>query len=127
MIGPREATWLDFQDSTSAVMNAAQVHGPASDEVVAALAAEEATQAGYQHAQERRAGWAEPHPEQYSYEAAVNGDYPAIVHDSGCEPCDLTRQYWAEADAEQAEIRAREEAAYLAYERAELADPEADL
>ena len=125
--GPQEATWLDLEDATSAVEKATQTHGPASAEVTAAAAAEQATHVGYQRAQERRAGWAEPHPELYSYQAAINGDYPAIVHDSGCEPCDLARQDEAEAEAEQAEREARPFAAYLEREQAEAAEPEAEL
>ena len=33
---------------------------------------------------------AEPRPEMYSFEAAENGDYPAIVHDAGCKPCEAS-------------------------------------
>ncbi len=43
---------------------------------------------------------AEPHPELYSYEAAVNGDYPAIVHDAGCKPCDASAAAWEAAEIE---------------------------
>ena len=34
-----------------------------------------------------RPTFAEPHPERYSYEAAVNGDYPALCGDADCGPC----------------------------------------
>ena len=30
---------------------------------------------------------AEPHPERYSYEAAENGEYPALCDDPDCQPC----------------------------------------
>ena len=35
---------------------------------------------------------AEPHPELYSFEAAENGEYPAIVHDEGCKPCEASAE-----------------------------------
>ena len=44
----------------------------------------------------------EPHPELYSYEAAVNGDYPAVIHEpeEGCTPCDVSSDFYARLDAE---------------------------
>jgi len=45
---------------------------------------------------------AEPHPELYSYEAAVNGDYPAAIHEAGggCAPCEASAAFYARLDAE---------------------------
>jgi hypothetical protein len=37
---------------------------------------------------------AEPHPERYSYQAAVNGDYPALCDDPGCGPCQASAAAW---------------------------------
>ena len=44
----------------------------------------------------------EPHPGLYSYEAAVNGDYPAVIHEPGerCTPCDVSSDFYAPLDAE---------------------------
>ena len=38
---------------------------------------------------------AEPHPERYSYEAAVNGEYPALCDDPDCQPCEASEAAWA--------------------------------
>jgi len=43
---------------------------------------------------------AEPHPERYSFEAAVNGEYPALCDDPDCKPCEA-----AEAASRQEELK----------------------
>ena len=42
---------------------------------------------------------AEPHPERYSYEAAVNGEYPALCDDPDCQPCEAPEAAWAQEEA----------------------------
>ena len=60
----------------------------------------------------------EPHPELYSYEAAVNGDYPAVIHEPGeCAPCDVFSDFYARQDAEDDARWVRENAG-LAAEQA---------
>ena len=66
---------------------------------------------------------AEPHPELYSYEAAENGDYPAIVHDEGCKPCEASAAAW-EADDRALDERWKAEQKALEAQRSE---PEAGL
>ena len=41
---------------------------------------------------------AEPHPELYSFEAAENGEYPALCNDESCKPCEASAAAW-EAEA----------------------------
>lgn len=63
----------------------------------------------------------EPHPERYSYEAAVNGDYPAVIHEAGegCTPCDVSAEFYARLDAEDDAHWVRENAG-LAAEQADM-------
>jgi len=43
---------------------------------------------------------AEPHPETYSFEAAENGEYPALCNDESCKPCEASAAEWqAEPEA----------------------------
>ena len=43
---------------------------------------------------------AEPHPETYSFEAAENGEYPALCNDGSCKPCEASAAEWqAEPEA----------------------------
>jgi hypothetical protein len=44
----------------------------------------------------------EPHPELYSYEAAVDGDYPAVIHEAGegCAPCGASAAFYTRLNAE---------------------------
>ena len=43
----------------------------------------------------------EPHPELYSYQAAVDGDYPAVIHERGeCGPCDVSAEFIERQEAE---------------------------
>ncbi len=37
---------------------------------------------------------AEPHPERYSYEDAVSGDYPALCGNPECGPCQASEAAW---------------------------------
>ena len=42
----------------------------------------------------------EPHPEKYSHEATVKGDYPAVIHEAGqCAACDASATYLARLNA----------------------------
>lgn len=62
----------------------------------------------------------EPHPELYSYEAAVNGEYAAVIHEpgEGCTSCDVSSDFYARLDAEND--------ARWVRENAELAAAQAD-
>jgi hypothetical protein len=55
MIGPDEATWYDLEDAQSAVMAAAEDHGPGSKEAADAQRAYLATEDAYMGSQVRRA------------------------------------------------------------------------
>ena len=53
----------------------------------------------------------EPHPERYSFEAAVNGEYPAVIHEPGeCKACDISAAVIARLDAENDAHWVRQEA-----------------
>ena len=63
----------------------------------------------------------EPHPELYSYEAAVNGEYPAVIHEAGegCKPCDVSAEFYARLDTED-DARWVRETAGLVAEQADM-------
>ena len=42
---------------------------------------------------------AEPHPELYSFEAAENGEYPALCNDESCKPCEASAAEWQKPEA----------------------------
>lgn len=63
---------------------------------------------------------AEPHPELYSWEAAENGEYPALCNDPECEPCAASEAAWAAereaVAAEEAQQSALMESRWAEYE-----------
>lgn len=42
---------------------------------------------------------AEPHPERYSYEMAVHGEYPSLCDDPDCGPCEASEAAWRKEEA----------------------------
>ena len=86
--------------------------GPAIDDGYAEAAADDRAEAQavqYEQAQaeadaETRylATLAEPHPERYSFDAAENGEYPALCHDPGCKPCEESEAAWRQEELERA-------------------------
>ncbi len=68
-----------------------------TSEIAEAPAPEDELDVAY-GAAEARAALAEPHPELYSFEAAGNGEYPALCNDESCEPCEASAAGW-EAEA----------------------------
>ena len=64
---------------------------------------------------------AEPHSALYSYDAAVNGDYPAVIHEpgEGCQPCDVSAASYGQCDRDT-------HAAWRQHER-QAREPEAGL
>ena len=109
--------------------------GPAIDDGYAQAAAEDRADAQavqYEQAQaeadeETRylPTLAEPHPERYSYEAAVNGEYPALCDDPDCKPCEASEAAWRQEEAALDAAWRREELERAAAAEAEANEPEA--
>ena len=70
---------------------------------------------------------AEPHPERYSFEAAVNGEYPALCDDPDCKPCEASEAAWRQEEAALDAAWRREELGRAAAVEAEANEPEAEL
>ena len=70
---------------------------------------------------------AEPHPERYSIEAAVNGEYPALCDDPDCLPCQVSEAAWRQEEAALDAAWRREELGRAAAVKAGANEPEASL
>ena len=109
--------------------------GPAIDGGYAQAAAEDRADAPavrYEEAQAEAdeqarylATLAEPHPERYSYEAALNGEYPALCDDPDCKPCQAPEAAWRQDEAALDAAWRRDELERAAAAEAEATEPEA--
>ena len=106
---------------------------PTIDDGYAQAAAEDRA-AQYEHAQaevDEQARYvpalAEPHPERYSCEAAVNGEYPDLCDAPDCRPCQASAAAWAQEEAALDAAWRREELERAAAVQAEANEPEALL
>ena len=70
---------------------------------------------------------AEPHPERYSIEAAVNGEYPALCDAPDCQPCEASEAAWRQDEAALDAAWRREELEWAAAAQAGANEPEASL
>ena len=70
---------------------------------------------------------AEPHPERYSYEAAVNGEYPDLCDAADCQPCQASAAAWAQEEAALDAAWRWEKLERAATVEAEANEPEAKL
>ena len=84
-------------------------------------------QAGVDEEARYLATLAEPHPERYSFEAAVNGEYPALCDDPDCQPCEASAAARRQEEAALDAAWRREELERAGAARAEANEPEAGL